>query len=258
MEGRQPLIGTAGWTIRAEHREAFPADGSQLKRYAARFNAVEINSSFYRPHRRATYERWAETVGEDFRFAVKLPKTISHARFVDDLDSEVARFAEEVTGLGDKLGMVLIQLPPSRAYEEPPALQLLTALGDSLPCRLACEPRHPTWFGNDAEAMLDRLHIARVAADPAILPSASVPGGWLGARYHRLHGSPKIYYSNYEASRLEAVRATLASEASAGLDSWCILDNTALGFATANARELRAGFERGSMERPIEDGMEPE
>ena len=58
----EPRIGTAGWSIPRQHAAAFPAGGSHLERYAQRFNAVEINSSFYRPHRRATYERWAASV----------------------------------------------------------------------------------------------------------------------------------------------------------------------------------------------------
>jgi uncharacterized protein YecE (DUF72 family) len=238
MEADTARIGTAGWSIRAEHRGSFPPGGSQLERYAARFNAVEINSSFYRAHRRKTYERWAATVGGDFRFAVKLPKTISHARQSDGLEAEIARFADEVTGLGDTLGIVLVQFPPSLAYVEDRARQLFALVGHSLPCRLACEPRHATWFETDAEAMLEGMGIARVAADPAIVPGAGKPGGWLGARYHRLHGSPRTYYSSYKPDVLNAMRANLASEVAAGFDSWCIFDNTALGFATANALDL--------------------
>ena len=66
-----------------------------------------------------------------------------------------------------------------------------------------------------------------------------MPGGWLGTRYHRLHGAPKIYYSTYEAEVLGAIAATLAGEAADGLDPWCIFDNTALGFATTNALDCR-------------------
>jgi len=245
MDVRQPLIGTAGWSIRAEHREAFSSDGSQLERYAARFNAVEINSSFYRPHRRATYERWAAAVGDDFLFSVKLPKTISHARHPGEREAEVARFADEVKGLGRKLGIVLIQFPPSLAYDVDRVLRLFTTIGDAVPCRLICEPRHASWFEKDAETMLDGLGVARVAADPAIVHSAGLPGGWRDIRYHRLHGSPKIYYSNYEPDTLEAMRATLAAEAAAGLETWCVFDNTALGFATANALTIRTAFASG-------------
>ncbi len=244
MAHRQPLIGTAGWSIRSECREAFPAKGSHLERYAARFNAVEINSSFYRPHRRATYERWAGTVGQDFRFSVKLPRTVSHARHADGHEAEISRFAAEVAGLGDKLGIVLIQFPPSLAYDAARASRLFAAIRARLSCRLACEPRHASWFGDDADALLDQLHIARVAADPALMTRAAAPGGWRGIRYRRLHGSPRIYYSNYEPATLDILRAALAMETAGGLESWCIFDNTAIGFATTNALDLRAGWQR--------------
>jgi uncharacterized protein YecE (DUF72 family) len=239
MDRPSPRVGTAGWGIRSEHREAFPPDGSHLERYAARFNAVEINSSFYRPHRRSTYERWARSVGDDFRFSVKLPKTISHARFAVGLGPEIARFTDAVTGLGDKLGIVLVQFPPSLAYDEAGASGLFFSLAESLPCRLACEPRHISWFEDAPDAMLDRFEVARVAGDPAIA-RANRPGGWPGTRYHRLHGAPRIYYSDYEPAALDAVADTLRAEAAGGLQSWCIFDNTALGFATTNALSVGA------------------
>jgi uncharacterized protein YecE (DUF72 family) len=168
----------------------------------------------------------------------------------------IARFAEEVTGLGDKLGMVLIQFPPSLIYDESRAIRLFVAIGATLPCRLACESRHPSWFEKEPDAALDRLRISRVAADPAILPAAAIPGGWLGARYHRLHGMPKIYHSSYDMGRIETLGATLASEAADGIGSWCVFDNTALGFATANALALHAALARALIEGRRQLGIE--
>ena len=78
-------VGTAAWNLPQAHRDAFPARGSQLERYAGRFPAVEINSSFYRPHRPATYERWAASVPDEFRFAVKMPREITHKRRLADV-----------------------------------------------------------------------------------------------------------------------------------------------------------------------------
>src|SRR5256885_13730988 len=80
-------VGCAGWSVRADHASHFPAEGSHLQRYAGRFAAVEINTSFYRPHRPATYARWAASVPSDFRFSVKVPKEITHKRrLVDTLE----------------------------------------------------------------------------------------------------------------------------------------------------------------------------
>ena len=91
--------------------------GSHLERYGAILNAVEINSSFYRPHRTATYERWAASVPEDFRFAVKVPKAITHERRLKDVGDLLDRFLSEVSGLGPKLGPLLVQLPPSLSFQ---------------------------------------------------------------------------------------------------------------------------------------------
>ena len=100
-------IGTAGWSIPKEHAAAFPVAGSHLERYGAVFNAVEINSSIYRPHRTATYERWAASVPEDFRFAIKVPKAITHERRLKDVGDLLYRFLSEAGGLGPKLGQLV-------------------------------------------------------------------------------------------------------------------------------------------------------
>ena len=76
--GKSIHIGTAGWAIPRAVAGSFGEEGTALKRYTGRFDIVEINSTFHRPHRRSTYERWTASVPDDFRFSVKLPKTISH------------------------------------------------------------------------------------------------------------------------------------------------------------------------------------
>jgi len=110
-------VGSAGWNVPRLHRERFAAAGSQLQRYASRLSAVEINSSFYRPHAAATYERWAAAVPDSFRFAVKIPKLITHDRALVRARDPLARFVDEIAGLGMKLGPLLLQLPPSFAFE---------------------------------------------------------------------------------------------------------------------------------------------
>ena len=233
-------IGTAGWSIPAAVRDGFPAAGTGLERYAARLNAAEINSSFYRPHRPATYERWAATVPADFAFAVKLPKAVTHVARLVAANDMLAGFAAEVAGLGGKLGVILVQLPPSLAFDAAIATPFFRQLGKALPqADIACEPRHASWFTADANALLASLRVARVAADPAIVPVAGQPGGWPGLRYRRLHGSPTIYRSSYDARALETIAAEVAP-APAGTRDWCVFDNTASGAAIANALTLQA------------------
>ncbi len=230
-------IGCAGWSLPKEHGDHFPAEGTHLSRYAARFPAVEINSSFYRPHRGATYARWAASVPADFRFSVKVPKAATHERRLVDTSDVLDRFLEEATQLGDRLGPLLVQLPPSLGFSVDVAAAFFAALRDRFDGELALEPRHPSWFEAAADRLVTGYRVARVAADPAVVPAAAEPGGWDGLVYYRLHGSPKVYYSEYPEDYLEALAKAL-NHAGRSARVWCIFDNTALGAATVNALDL--------------------
>ena len=238
-------VGTAAWSIPRDLRERFPAEGTRLERYATAFTCAEINSSFYRPHRRATYERWAASVPDDFAFALKLPKEITHTRRFAGCAEPLERFFDESAGLGAKRAVVLVQLPPSFAFDAALASAFFAELRERYDGGLACEPRHPTWFEPGAGALLGVHRIARVAADPAILPAAAEPGGWGGLRYYRLHGSPRTYWSAYEPERLAGFATSLRGHA-AGAPVWCIFDNTAMDAATGNAFTLREMLRDGT------------
>lgn len=231
-------IGTAGWSIAGRHAGAFPEEGSALTRYAARFNAAEINSCFYRSHRPATYEKWAASVPGDFRFSVKLSKSATHERRLADCADVIEHFLDETAALGPKRGVILVQLPPSLAFDDPVAGRFFEELTTRTPDRIACEPRHTSWFEADAEAMLAHFHVARVAADPARIEGAGEPGGWPGLAYCRLHGSPAIYRTSYDDGRLEAYAARIAVNAAGGRDAWCIFDNTMSAAATSDGLRL--------------------
>ncbi len=118
--------GTAGWNSPKRHTPAFPDAGSHLERYARVLPAVEINSSFYRPHRPATYARWAASVPSGFRFSVRVPRAIPHERRLVDAAEPLARFLDEVAALGP----LLVQLPPSFRYDKVVAEGLLGFLRD--------------------------------------------------------------------------------------------------------------------------------
>jgi uncharacterized protein YecE (DUF72 family) len=230
-------IGTAGWSVLARYANRFPADGAHLERYARALNAVEVNTSFYRPHQRATYERWAASVPEGFRFAVKLPKTATHAARLVDTAPILDRFLDEVRGLGDRLGPLLVQLPPKLAFDPGAADAFFAALRERHDGPAACEPRHASWFEPAAEALLVRHRVARVAADPpAGSPRAARPGGWSGLAYYRLHGSPRIYFSDYPPEVLARVADDLLRAAAD--EVWCIFDNTAGSEALGDALDV--------------------
>jgi uncharacterized protein YecE (DUF72 family) len=240
FDARQPArnhlyIGCAGWSIPKEHTACFPEEGTHLERYARVFPAVEINSSFYRPHKPATYERWAASVPEGFRFAVKVPKTITHIRRLREANTELEVFLSECEHLGPKLGPLLVQLPPTLKFDEQTVDAFFSAFRERFSGDVACEPRHPTWFAPEPDAILSAHQVARVAADPSIVPAAAEPGGWGGLVYYRLHGSPRIYYSAYPTDYLEAIAGKLAESMARGVQTWCIFDNTAEGAATGDA-----------------------
>lgn len=231
------IVGTAGWSIPPAIADRFLHGSSHLERYAARFPVVEINSSFYRPHRHTTYVRWAATVPNDFRFSIKLPKTITHERRLRDCTSLLERFAEEIGGLGHKRGPVLVQLPPSLAYSADVAEPFFEDLRHFVDV-VVLEPRHVSWFEPDVDKMLDGRRIARIAADPAKVPAGSDPGGWKGIGYFRLHGSPDIYASPYEQQAIDDHAARVEALMKNGTEVWTIYDNTMHGAATENALQL--------------------
>jgi uncharacterized protein YecE (DUF72 family) len=174
-------------------------------------------------------------VPEGFRFAVKIPKAVTHESRLREVGSLLDRFLMEVGGLGPKLGPFLVQLPPSLPFEVGLADRFLTDLRARVEGPIACEPRHPSWFACAVGRLLEELRIGRVAADPPPMPSAGHPGGWAGLTYCRLHGAPRIYHSAYADAAIQVVTAQLVERHRAGSTCWCIFDNTAAGAATPNA-----------------------
>jgi len=207
-------------------------------RYARLFQCTEINSSFYRPHAASTYARWAASTHAEFRFAIKVPRLITHEHTLRRSRSPFERFIAETNGLGCHRGPLLVQLPPSYPFDGRAArgfFDMVRARYDGL---VVCEPRHPTWFGARAHALMSRYEIARVAADPAITDGSHAPGGWSGMAYFRLHGTPKPYWSRYETMYLSRL-STLVRQISESVDVWCVFDNTASGAALENAWDLQ-------------------
>ncbi|PWC81873.1 hypothetical protein TSH100_25670 [Azospirillum sp. TSH100] len=224
-------IGTAGWSIPKLSAPAFPVDGTHLERTARVMPMTEVNSSFYRPHRPETWARWAASTPLGFRFAVKLPKAISHEAKLVGIETALDRFLAEAGMLGDRFGPLLVQLPPSLRFDPAVAEDFFALLrakfdGAQFGGDVVCEPRHASWFTDMAESLLAAHRVARVATDPAPVPGAGEPGGWDGLRYWRLHGSPVMYHSAYEPAVLDALAERFLAEA-ALRPVWCVFDNTA-------------------------------
>ena len=231
-------VGTAAWSIPREHQTHFPPGESLLARYAKVLPAAEINSTFYRPHRASTFERWSASVPRAFRFSVKIPQTITHELELAGSAKLLKTFLADIAPLGVRLGCLLAQLPPSLPFDARVARAFFTTLRKQFDGGVALEPRHATWFTESANRLLTKFKVARVAADPPRAAGDGEPGGWPGLAYFRLHGSPRIYYSSYEDAALDALAVKLRALRRRRIPTWCIFDNTTLGAATGNALSL--------------------
>jgi uncharacterized protein YecE (DUF72 family) len=235
-------LGCAGWSISSAVSSAFPEKGTHLQRYAAVFSAVEINSSFYRPHRPNTYARWRDSVPDSFRFSVKIPREITHIRRLRDARDPLDRFLSEVSHLKDKLGCLLLQLPPSLAFSQIDATEFMNLLRDRFGGNIVCEPRHASWTGEEAIALLHTFSMALVIADPVVIPHKDIPD--TDTVYLRLHGSPEMYKSSYPDDTLLSIAERLADRARTTSNVWCVFDNTMDGAAIRNALTLRRLWEK--------------
>lgn len=224
------FVGCAGWSLPREHWPAFAEEGSHLQRYASRFNAVEINTSFYRPHLPKTYERWAQSVPSAFRFSVKVPRRITHELRLRHCEAALDEFLAQCLHLGERLGCLLVQLPPSLNHEPDVAGAFFEALRQRFAGDVVLEPRHASWV--TAGALLQAYRIGWVTADPVVIDAGDA---WQGVRYWRLHGSPQIYHSAYGPERAALHAQALRQSTASGVPTWCIFDNTASGHAVADA-----------------------
>jgi uncharacterized protein YecE (DUF72 family) len=229
-------VGLAGWGNPPAKRIERAADQTHLSYYAAHFSCVEINSSFYRPHKSATYARWRDETPAAFRFSVKMPRSITHESRLKRRTAEVGRFYGEISALQSKLAVVLVQLPPSLEFNARVVRNFFSVAPPRRGTKIVCEPRHPSWFTSAAQSVLQDAGVSRVAADPARCPGAEVPGGARRFAYYRWHGSPRMYYSKYSQAQLANFAAAVTTNKAT--ETWCLFDNTALYAAWDDALQL--------------------
>ena len=232
------LIGTAGWSIPRSSAFRFNSAGTHLERYSRSLRCAEINSSFHRPHAATTYAKWRDSTPADFRFAVKMPRQITHDLKLQNVRRPLVLFLAQTEGLAEKKGPILVQLPPSFVFDRSGVTRFLDLMRKAYDGPVVWEPRHATWFTPAAASLFNSYGISRVAADPPPAPEASTPAGWPRVAYFRLHGSPRTYWSRYTEADIEAL-ATTVRNISTAEEVWCVFDNTASGAALGNAWELR-------------------
>lgn len=228
--------GCAGWSLPKKYQKYFPGEGTHLEKYSKSLNAVEINTTFYKLHKDITYAKWASSVPADFRFSVKASREITHDKRLEDT-SLVKSFIKSIENLGEKLDVILFQLPPGLEFDENVAKSFFSSLRKIYNGNVVVEARHESWFEEPPEELMKEFRISRAAVDPPLFKVDHKPGAWQGFRYLRLHGSPKKYYSRYAEEYIKEL-SDIINSYSRESDVWCIFDNTAAGEGVLNALEL--------------------
>lgn len=253
-------VGTAGWSLPTEWQPRFPEGETHLHRYSRVLGCVEINRTFEKSPRPSTFSRWAESVPGDFRFSVKVPREVTHERRLEDAREPLEELLETCGELGDRLGPLLVQLPPSLEFRPGVARSFLATLRTLREGPDALEPRHESWFTTEARDLLSEHGVARVAADPPRAEADGRPAGDSRLAYFRLHGRPRTYYSPYredaedryadgnaDGPGLGGWADRIRSAAEEAGEVWCIFDNTAAGEGTADALAMRELLDDGGV-----------
>jgi uncharacterized protein YecE (DUF72 family) len=238
-------IGTSGWHYAHWKGPFYPEairTGDMLTFYMDRFDTVEINNSFYHLPEKKTLEGWRETVPEDFLFAVKASRFITHMKKLKDPRESTGKFFQRMKALGKKLGPMLFQLPPRWKFNS----ERLEAFLDVLPegHRYAMEFRDTTWFDGQAYDLLARHDVAFCMYELAGLRSPKeVTADFV---YIRLHGpTGKKYEGSYSTRRLAGWAGAICAWARQGKDIYCYFDNDQAGYAAKDASRLRMMLDRG-------------
>jgi uncharacterized protein YecE (DUF72 family) len=242
-----PYIGCSGFSYRHWSAGVFyPAGLSQrkwLEHYSTRFNTVELNSTFYRLPPESNFASWRTRTPENFRFAVKGSRLITHIRRLEGCGELVEEFMGRVSVLGDKLGVVLWQLPPGFQADGDQLRQFARMLKNAGFPRHAFEFRHSSWLEPETEVILVDFGFARVAADSRSCPVEEAGGGG-NFVYFRRHGPGGRYNALYPEVALQEDAGRIKAWLTAGRDVFVYFNNDARGYAPHNATQLLQMIER--------------
>lgn len=232
-------VGCSGWVYKHWCGIFYPEGLPQkrwFERYAEEFDTVEINASFYRVPLAATFEGWRDKAAPGFRYAVKVNRFITHMKKLLDCEAEVDRFIDLARPLGDRLGPLLYQLPPSLHKD----IGRLDAFLSRLPrdVEQVVEFRHKSWYDEEVLALLDRHGVGFVAHDLKGLVSPR----WASGRtaYVRFHGSAGKYWGRYSDEALLEWADWLTRQSRSGKSCWCYFNNDIHGHAIDDARTLKS------------------
>ncbi len=248
---RQPkiLIGTSGWSYGGWDGLFYPEDVrstvDRLSFYARHFRTVEVNYSFYHLPKPETYVRWASAVPEDFLFAVKASRFITHVKRLEGVGEAWERFAENAKALDKRLGPVLFQFPASFRID----LGRLSRFLD-LVCRAGGVPaihpvfefRHSSWFCEKVYSVLREADAALCIAHSSRYPCEEVVTASIA--YYRFHGPDELFASSYADKDLASWAKRMRADLEEGRTVYAYFNNDVNGYAVENARTLRQLVEK--------------
>jgi len=239
------FIGTSGWAYKHWRGGVWYPEGLRQKDefayHTRQFDTVEINSTFYHLPPEATFAGWAEKSPPGFVFAVKFSRYLTHMKKLADPQEPLQLFLGRAAAMGEKLGPVLLQLPPSLQLDTGRLTALLALLpGDR---RFTFEFRHESWFCEDIYGLLRQHNAALTISDTPRYPLVErVTADFV---YVRLHGHERLYASNYSDEQLREWAGKMMRWMAQKRDVYAYFDNDAHGYAAWNARTLRGMVEEG-------------
>ncbi len=240
----QWFVGTSGWTYASWRGTFYPKDLPSrrfLEFYAREFATTEVNYSFYRLPKVETYTNWAGQVSEEFLFAVKTSRLITHVKRLLDVEEAWHAFVQSALALGSRLGPLLLQFPPSFKQDRRRLATFLDMVrgvsSANPPLQLVFEFRHESWFTEEIYRLLKRHHAALCCADSPRYPRRDV--STTDFMYFRFHGRSQLFASRYTEAELRNEARNMTRYLRDGLDVYAYFNNDAEGHAVANARTLR-------------------
>ena len=238
------MAGTSGWQYRDWRGAFYPPGVPQrrwLEHYAERFATVENNGTFYRLPSKDTFASWRDRVPGDFVMTVKASRYLTHVRRLRDPAEPVKRLLDAAAGLGDRLGPVLLQLPPDLTAAPPLLAECLRQFPAAI--RVAVEPRHPSWWADEVRDVLTAANAALAWADRG--GSALTPrwrtAEWGYARFHEGDGEP---WPGYREATLDAWAGRITETWAADADVYAYFNNDQHGAAPRDAARLAAAVAR--------------
>lgn len=234
-------IGTSGWSYMHWSGHFYPKElkpARYLEHYMTRFGCVELNSSFYHLPKRSVTEGWVKKTPDDFMFCPKLSRFITHIKRLKECEDAVEKFFGVFEPMKDKMGPVLIQLPPGLHYERKLAKGFFDLLSSEYgQYRFAIEVRHKTWISDEFLQLLREHGIALVGADSG----GRFPGHealTADFAYLRFHGPTRLYASKYAEEGLRDHAARIRNWLDEDREVWAFFNNDFSGYAPQDAATL--------------------